>query len=237
MFKRLFLLSHMRAYTSLIGHILGSHPRINGYYEMHQSYLSAVDLAQQLTRYRERDALKPAALYQFDKLLHNDYRLDLTLPALQDTVVLIALREPETSIKSTLNLFQQKGTAHPYAEEAGATHYYIERLRALATFAAQYPQRYYYFAAERIVDDTLALLTELQQWLGLAEPLSSEYQQFTQTGVAGAGDTSPWIRTGKVVPGLREELAHIRLADDLLQQAQHVYQHCQAQLQQAARNT
>ena len=28
---RIFLLSHMRAYTSLAGHILGSHPQINGY--------------------------------------------------------------------------------------------------------------------------------------------------------------------------------------------------------------
>jgi len=26
----------MRAFTSLAGHILGSNPQINGYYEMHQ---------------------------------------------------------------------------------------------------------------------------------------------------------------------------------------------------------
>ncbi|MFN3786452.1 MAG: sulfotransferase family protein, partial [Thiothrix sp.] len=235
MCKRLFLLSHMRAYTSLIGHILGSHPRINGYYEMHQSYVSNADLAQQLTRYSEHDALKADALYQFDKLLHNDYRLNLALPALQDAVVLIALREPESSIKSTLNLFRQKVTAHPYAEESGATHYYIARLQALAAFAEQHPQRYYYFAAERIVDDTPALLTALQQWLGLTEPLSSEYQKFAQTGVAGAGDTSVWIHTGKVLPGLREDLACIHLADDLLQQAQRVYQECHAHLQQCHR--
>jgi len=29
---RIFLLSHMRAFTSLAGHILGSHPQINAYY-------------------------------------------------------------------------------------------------------------------------------------------------------------------------------------------------------------
>jgi hypothetical protein len=28
----------MRALTSLAGHILGSHPQINGYYEMHLGY-------------------------------------------------------------------------------------------------------------------------------------------------------------------------------------------------------
>jgi len=31
-YARIFLLSHMRVYTSLAGHILGSHPQINGYY-------------------------------------------------------------------------------------------------------------------------------------------------------------------------------------------------------------
>ena len=31
-YARIFLLSHMRAYTSLAGRILGSHPQINGYY-------------------------------------------------------------------------------------------------------------------------------------------------------------------------------------------------------------
>ena len=34
-FARIFLLSHMRDLTSLAGHTLGSHPQINGYYEMH----------------------------------------------------------------------------------------------------------------------------------------------------------------------------------------------------------
>jgi len=40
-YARIFLLSYMRAFTSLAGHILGSHPRINGYYEMHISYEDA----------------------------------------------------------------------------------------------------------------------------------------------------------------------------------------------------
>lgn len=38
---RIFLLSHMRAYTSLAGHNLGSHPSINGYYKMHISHEEA----------------------------------------------------------------------------------------------------------------------------------------------------------------------------------------------------
>ncbi|QQZ27263.1 hypothetical protein HMY34_16720 [Thiothrix subterranea] len=57
-YSRIFLLSHMRAYSSLLGHIIGSQPRINGYYEMHQSYLSDADLAQQIADYSQYDSIK-----------------------------------------------------------------------------------------------------------------------------------------------------------------------------------
>ena len=103
-YSRIFLLSHMRAYSSTLGHIIGSHPRINGYYEMHQSYLSDADLAQQIADYSQHDSLKPDSHYQFDKLLHNDYRLNLSLPALQDAVIFIALRQPEPTIKGITKL-------------------------------------------------------------------------------------------------------------------------------------
>ena len=49
---RIFLLSHMRAYTSLAGHILGSHPQINGYYEMH-SGMRVVSALERVARYRD----------------------------------------------------------------------------------------------------------------------------------------------------------------------------------------
>jgi hypothetical protein len=74
-YARIFLLSHMRAFTSLAGHILGSHPQINGYYEMHISYEDASALDRQLEMFRQDDVLKRDSRYLFDKLLHNDYAL------------------------------------------------------------------------------------------------------------------------------------------------------------------
>jgi len=65
----------MRAFTSLAGHILGSHPQINGYYEMHISYEDASALDRQLEMFRQGDVLKANSRYLFDKLLHNDYVL------------------------------------------------------------------------------------------------------------------------------------------------------------------
>jgi hypothetical protein len=57
-YTRIFLLSHMRAFTSLAGHILGSHPQVNGYYEMHISYEDAFALDRQLGGFRQGDVLK-----------------------------------------------------------------------------------------------------------------------------------------------------------------------------------
>ena len=57
----------MRAYTSLVGHILGSHPEIDGYYEMHRSYVLADDLDRQLAairRARRPQAGRPPAVRQ-----------------------------------------------------------------------------------------------------------------------------------------------------------------------------
>ncbi|MGW8309725.1 MAG: hypothetical protein ACWGNB_01560 [Thiogranum sp.] len=107
-YARIFLLSHMRALTSLAGHILGSHPRINGYYEMHISYERPQALAAQMARFLEHDVLKSGSRYLFDKLLHNAYRLQLDHLAVDRVKVLLALREPEQSIKSIVNLFAQE---------------------------------------------------------------------------------------------------------------------------------
>ena len=229
-YSRIFLLSHMRAYSSLLGHIIGSHPRINGYYEMHQSYLSDADLAQQIADYSQHDSLKPDSHYQFDKLLHNDYRLNLSLPALQNVIIFIALRQPEPTIKSIIKLFQQKSSDDLYAQPTGATDYYLERLQTLSNFAQQHPQRYYYFDTENVCTDTDRLLSQLQQWIGMAEALSPEYGSFAKTGVAGAGDTSPLIHTGKILPDFQEAVDDVALDATLLQQATQAYQSCRQQL-------
>ena len=40
----LFLLSHMRSYSSLMSHLLGSSPQIDGYGEMHLRYRTRLSL-------------------------------------------------------------------------------------------------------------------------------------------------------------------------------------------------
>lgn len=186
-YQRIFLLSHMRAYSSLTGHILGSHPQVNGYYEMHLSYVSAADLDEQVRRYVQSDSLKPGSRYLFDKLLHNDYALDPRILSGSGDRILMSLRTPESSLKSMLNLFQAKKTGDPYAEPVEATRYYIRRLKALAEFSRENPGRYCYFDAELIKTDSQRLLQALTRWCELDSALSGRYQAFSLTGKAGAG--------------------------------------------------
>ncbi len=228
-YARIFLLSHMRAYTSLLGHILGSHPEIDGYYEMHRSYASDADLEQQAQEFTQREHPKPSSRYLFDKLLHNDYTLNLALPELDDAVILLALRQPEPTLKSIIGLFANKHRDDLYASPVGATAYYVERLHALADFSQQQPQRYYYFDAERICSDPRPLLDVLGQWLQLESPLLERYQLFTQTGVARKGDSSPTIAAGRIIPQA-DRHPDIVLDPALLQQATQAYRHCRQQL-------
>ena len=223
----------MRAYTSLVGHLLGSHPEIDGYYEMHQSYASAEDMARQAWRYAEQHSLKPGGRYLFDKLLHNDTTLALEQLDPDRTAVLMALRPPEPTLKSIVSLFAHKPGNDPYADPTGAATYYIERLHALAAFGQQYPRRFYYFDAALIRTDTARVLAALGAWLQLGSPLAERYQSFAHTGVPGAGDSSPAIASGRVV---REENTYPGIVLDAksLQRAQAAYQGCRRQLVERA---
>lgn len=228
-YSRIFLLSHMRAYTSLLGHVLGSHPEINGYYEMHINYLTAQDLLRQEQQYALYDNLKPGSRFLFDKLLHNDYALELEQLNMQDAAILMALREPNATIKSIVNLFTKKDTPHLYASAFAATQYYIERLNKLSEFCHQNAQRYFYFDAALIYYDTANFLAILSHWLQLNTVLKESYHTFAKTGVAGAGDSSPEISSGKIIRQRQKKFV-IELSDELLNMARSAYIDCRCQL-------
>jgi len=224
-YTRIFLLSHMRASTSLAGHILGSHPDINGYYEMHLNYEDATVLDKQLGSYQLTDALKDNSYYLFDKLLHNDYTLNINIQALSDSKVLVSLQAPDHTIKSIINLFSKKEIDDLYASPAGAINYYIERVQALAAFCQLNPKKYYYYDAEVFQVAPTILLPTLSRWLELTSPLSEEYQVFSQTGVAGKGDSSKSIQSQKI-NRTSSDYSHIKLPVDKLNRAQEVYISC-----------
>lgn len=229
---RIFLLSHMRAYTSLAGHILGSHPQINGYYEMHISYEDATALDRQLAVFLEGDALKPGSRYLFDKLLHNDYALkpERLGPNMK---ILISLAQPEHTIRSIVNLFAQKEVNDLYASPIEAASYYIDRLEALAEFSRISNQAYYYFDAELWQRAPEKLLPKLSNWLELDSPLSERYQVFSQTGKARKGDSSARIHGGSI-DRTPVDYSHVTVPEEVLDEAREVYRVCRRRIVEKA---
>lgn len=202
--QHIFLLSHMRANTSLISHILGSHPQINGYYEMHLSYHSQSDLINQeqlLCQNEEQNNTQRQ--YLFDKILHNNYALQLDKLSLkadpEKIKILISIRPPEQSIKSIINLFRTKDTQHRYANPEDATDYYIKRLKILAEFCQQYKKKYYYYDADIIRTSPKKSLAQITSWLSLSSPLKEKYKIFTLTGKPRVGDSSDNMKAGRIV--------------------------------------
>lgn len=219
----------MRAFTSLAGHILGSHPQVNGYYEMHISYDDVQALNKQLELFLENDDLKANSHYLFDKLLHNKYQLHLEQLNITGTKILIALREPEQSIKSIVNLFAQKETDEPYASSMEATNYYIDRVTALADFCRTVSQSYYYFDAELLQRAPDILLPDLSRWLDLNSSLSDRYAIFSQTGKGRKGDSSKIIQSGKINK-TKSDYSNISIPEEQLKMAQQAYGDCRQQI-------
>ena len=238
-YSRIFLLSHMRAFTSLAGHILGSHPQINGYFEMHISYEDASALDKQLDLFLESEELKLNSRYLFDKLLHNDYSLKLErfgLPdsrnqgtKIPDIKLLVALREPEQTIKSIVDLLTQKETEELYASPVEASRYYVERVQALADFCRTVNQPYYYYDAAMLPGAPDTLLPKLSRWLELESPLNERYEIFSRTGEVGKGDSSENLRSGRINQ-TENVYSNIRIPDEQLKAAQQVYRDCRQRI-------
>ena len=209
-YDRLLLLSHMRANTSLLGHVLGSHPEINGYYELHIGYYSWKSFIRQKLTYCREHTIKKNSRYIFDKVLHNDHFVNTALFQAQHSKIIIMLREPCATINSIINLYKKNDPYHKFATIEGAVSYYSFRLEQLCQLSEQFRGRYLYMDAEAITQTTDSTLLKLTSWLGLKYPLTKEYQIFQKTGKKKAGDSSNKMMSGiiqkKQAPKNQEEI-------------------------------
>ncbi len=196
--RNIFLFSHMRANTSLFGHILGSHPDIEGYYEMHIGYYSWKSLWRQKLLYLENHTAKPSSKIFFDKLLHDYCVVAPQILARPKTQSIFMLRGPEKTIKSIIGLYRKIQPDHTFATPEGATTYYMERVATLAKLATNMPNGFYYLDADDLIAHSEKTLQSLSDWLGLSEPLSPEYKMFSKTGAPQAGDPSDLMKTGTI---------------------------------------
>jgi hypothetical protein len=227
--RNLFLLSHMRANTSLFGHLVGSHPWVEGYYEMHIGYFSWKSLWRQKLRHFAEHRAKPGARFMFDKVLHDGHHVAPELLLRPGTRTIFMVRGPEQSVKSLVVLYRTHLPQLPEATVQGAVDYYVQRLASLARTAATPGLRYFYLDAERLIEDTGAAVGALSGWLGLASPIPTRYDTFEQTGRGHGGDHSERLKSGEVSRA-KSDYSAIELSPAQLQAIRTAYRDCRQRL-------
>jgi len=195
----IFVVSHMRSFSSLLCHILGSHPEIDGYVETHQSYFGRVDLNRLTRKVSETTGSPVSGRYVLDKMLDDDKSLAPNILARQNVKVLLLVRRADETVNSILNLARARGVMGRFSDAQSVVDYYTTRLEQLAGYGAQLGRSALFLEAERLIDETEQVLDGLAHWLDLGAPLSATYRTFKLSGVAGYGDPSPAIMTGRIV--------------------------------------
>jgi len=223
-----FILSHMRCRTSLLSHILGSHPEITGHSEMHQGYSNSLDLLKLRCKVSMDNSHTLRGRYVLDKVL-DGYPLSRRIMTAPATKVIFLLRDPESSLKSIVAMGRRHAGVDWHRDPRKALVYYVTRLAQLEDIAktradAGAPPAFF-FDCDDLLSRTALVLRELTQWLGLETVLSPQYTVFDTTGRLGWSDPSDAIKSARVIrPATRP--GGIELGADILEEATPRFQHC-----------
>ena len=233
----IFILSHMRGHTSLLSHILGSHPQITGHSEMHQGYSNGLDLLHLRCKVSIDNADTLGGRYVLDKVLNN-YHLGDRIVKAQGTKLIFTLRQPESTLKSIIAMGRRFKHVDWHSDPRKVLDYYVARLSRLEQIAKTRAQAgapsAFFLDCERLLDETSLVLHALTQWLGLATELTPDYKIFQTTGQLGFGDPSEAIRSGRIVKPIAEH-NEVELDAKILEAAWSPYRHCRETLRSLCR--
>lgn len=230
--RYLFVVSHMRSFSSLLCHILGSHAEISGYAEAHLSYFGKLDLQRLARKVRETTGNPVLGRYVLDKVLHNNREIAPAILDRPDIKVLFLLRNPTDTFRSILNLGHSRGNKR-FSNPVRVLDYYVKRLQQLEGYCAQVGGNALFLESERLISDTDRVLADLSRWLELSATLKADYRTFRHSGEALYGDPSPTILTGTVVRNDEDRHRHYiatPISDDLLQLGMTAHAACRSGL-------
>lgn len=243
--RYILLLSHPRCYTSLIAHIIGSHPEIIGSCETYTPLRDQWDLIRLRYRIYWLNERKRVGRYFFDKILLPGIPISKTILNREDVTVLFTVRGPEQTLPSMISLGRDSRLKGMRAgglgwelnqDPAYSCDYYIGRLRDLEQWCLEMDGRALYFEANDLIERTADVLHALSRELRLSQDLSERYETFGHTGggpdgrVPG-GDISDRIKSGRIDRS-RREYPDIIVPDDLMQRARTAYEHCRSLLRE-----
>lgn len=230
----ILVVSHMRSYSSLLCHILGSHRDISGYAEMHQSYSSSWDLMKLRCKVYRSNGGKLDGTYVLDKMLHK-FRIAPEIINRENVRLILLLREPEASVKSIVDMAAKESRSRGYKDPRKALDHYEERLDFLKSRAREAEGKAFFLEAERIIGDSETVLDSLTRWLGLGDKLTPNYSRFKYTGVPGYGDPSELIKSGVIVKRERQS-SGVHLDQAILDRAIESYESCREVLRSHCAN-
>jgi hypothetical protein len=222
----LFILSHMRSYSSVLSHVLGSHPQIDGYCETHLRYRFGIDFLRLQWRVRRLTGEPLRGRFVLDKMLHN-YPLAPSLLNEPGTRAVILLRQPVEVLQSIVHMGTHLHVDARAANVADATRYYVARLQRLAQLARHLAERAAFVESEVLMAHTQGTLLFLRDFLQLDAPLERRYRTFSRTGQPGFGDPSAAIRSGEM-GARRENRPRYSIPSTLIAEAVQAHSQCLA---------
>jgi hypothetical protein len=227
--RYLFVLGHMRSYSSLLCHILGSHAQIDGYCETHVKYRTRFDLLRLRSRVVKLTGEPLRGRYVLDKVLHN-YPLASSILRSPNTLSIVLVRRPVPTVQSIVNMGLHYSDIAWYRDLDAVTRYYEERVAALVRLADELRGRVMFLEAETLLSRTGDVLQNIGRFLELSEPLKSDYKRFAHTGEGGFGDPSETITTGRVTNAARDPRTPVMLPVALTARLEMAYAACSASL-------
>jgi len=193
-----FILGHMRSRSTLLAHLLGSHPEISGYTESHIKYRNRWDLARLRWHVASASRAWPRGRWLLDKQLHNRMYVPAQLGNSSRFHALILIRNPRDTVRSIVRMGERLGN-HRDADPQSAAAYYCERLTTLTGLAIEFRDRALLVDADTLVHAPQTSLAAITRHLNLSKPLQPRYQVRHETGRPGHGDMSPLIHRGEII--------------------------------------
>jgi hypothetical protein len=191
-YRYVFVLGHMRSGSTLLSHILASHPAFEYAGELYKTYKTSADFQALVVEIcRRLHKVRLRSTFVMDKIVYDGFIADdavLKSPLLYKCVILV--REPETAIKSMID--------HYGWQEPEALGNYLARLGTLAHQSVILGDRALYIEYEDLVQFTEDTLSALTAFFGVSPPFVPNYKTDRMTGEK-VGDTSENIWAGRVI--------------------------------------
>lgn len=227
--KYVFIISHMRSYSTLLSHILGNHKEIDGYSELHYSYFNYFDNIKAKIRVMYTLGNRLEGQYILDKLLHNENQISNIFLQANTVKLIFLLRQPHTTYKSQINRRLQVTKTDEHIIVNNVHYYYTNRLVMLKKLVISLNADKLFIKSEDIINNPDPVLKKIQGFLSLGNPLTKEYEQFRFSGKRGYGDSSENIKSGRIT-NFSKKYGNIHIPKELLSAANNYYDQCKEEL-------